>query len=463
VDTQISDKLAALQQALVEQSFLRLCGIGLLLLLLTLLWAWHHATNAQRLFESPLELVQQGTVFLGLLLIGLAIGRLPFAHVYFAVVFAVSAYTTLGVLVYDRSFAVYSGIGLAAILASALSLGPELGLYTAAGALLPPVLLAALRERRAQVALAIGLGGLNALMALVVVLISAHTIHWQIFPIAFGSGLLASIFAFGLLPIIEAVSGQVTPGKLVELASPENPLLRKLKNDAHGTWSHSLNVAELTEEACKAIKANWLLAKVGALYHDIGKLKRPGFFAENIHDQARNPHLGLPPETSARIVRDHVSDGLAMAREARLPRDLWAFIAEHHGTYLIRYFYAAAQRAYEADPENNEEPQREDFCYAGPVPQTRESGVLMLADISEAVLRTKPEADSVEMRRIIDAIISDKIAEGQLVQSGLTLGDLVDIKDAFIRVLAAERHQRVVYPGQVGVSAPLHFHSRGSK
>lgn len=462
VDLAVRAKLAELREALTEQAYLRVAAIGLIMLLLLVLWGWHLAAVAPKVFNSPSELSQQAAVFLLLLLIGLSIGRLPLPHSYFAVVLPVAVLATITTLIYDRLLAVYCALGLAAVLSSALSLGSGLALYTAAGALLPTVLLVAQTARRTQVGLAFALGLQNALMALAVVLVSAHTLHWEIFPIAFGSGLLASVFAFGLLPLVETVSGQVTPGKLVELASPENPLLRRLKQEAHGSWSHSQNVAELAEEAAKAIKAGWLLAKVGALYHDIGKLKRPGFFAENIHDQSRNPHKGLPPETSARIVRDHVADGLALAREARLPRDLWPFIAEHHGTYLIRYFYAAALREHEEDPENNPEPQREDYCYLGPVPQSRESGVVMLADITEAVLRTKPEADVLEMRRVIDAIVSDKIAEGQLAESGLTLGDLVEIKEAFVRVLGAERHQRVLYPGQQAVP-PIHFHSRGSK
>jgi putative nucleotidyltransferase with HDIG domain len=462
MDRTARDKLDALRDKLTEQAYVRLAGIGLLLLLLGVLWGWHLAAVSPKVFNSPTELAQQAAVFCLMLIAGLAIGRLPLSYSYFAVTLVVAALSTLVVLIYDRLFAVYCAIGLAVILSSALNLGADLSLYTAAGALLPTVLLSAQTARRTQVQLAFALAAQNAVLALVVVMISNHTVHWQIFPIAFGSGLLASILAFGLLPLIETVSGQITPGKLVELASPENKLLRRLKQEAHGTWSHSQGVAELAEEAAKAIKAGWLIAKVGALYHDIGKLKRPGFFAENIHDQSRNPHQGLPPETSARIVRDHVPDGLTLAREAKLPRDLWPFIAEHHGTYLIRYFYAAALREHESDPENNSEPQREDYSYLGPVPQSRESGVVMLADITEAVLRTKPEADVDEMRRIIDAIISDKIAEGQLAQSGLTLGDLVEIKEAFIRVLAAERHQRILYPGQ-SPSAPLHFHSRGKK
>jgi putative nucleotidyltransferase with HDIG domain len=452
--------MAALQQFLVEQSFLRLLGIGIFLIIALAICGRYLNVFAPRLYQSPLELLQLGGMFFSLLVLGLAIGRLPLAYSFYGVNMAVACLSALVVFVFDPLFAVYFSLGLAICLSLALNFGGDLFLYTISAALLPPVLAAARSQRKVQVLLALSLGLLNTAMAVTVILVSAHTLHWVVFPISFGSGFFAAILAIGLLPLVETRSGQDTPGRLIELASPENPLLRRLKQEAHGTWMHSQMVAELTEEACKDIHANWLLAKVGALYHDIGKLKRPGFFAENIHDLKRNPHQGLPPETSARIVRDHVADGLTLAREAKLPRDLHQFIAEHHGTYLIRYFYAAAERAHEADPEHVPPPQREQFRYAGPIPQSRESGIVMLADITEAVMRSKPDVDQAEIRRIIDAIISDKIAEGQLTSSGLTLGDLEQAKEAFLRTFSGQRHQRVQYPGQLQEAAPIHFHSR---
>ena len=262
--------------------------------------------------------------------------------------------------------------------------------------------------------------------------------------------------ALGLLPVMETVSTQLTPGKLNDLANQENELLRRLKREAHGTYAHSNMVADLAEEACRAIGARWMKAKVGALYHDIGKLKRPGFFAENIHNLAKNPHDGLPPETSAKILKDHVTDGLAMAKEARLPAELQQFIAEHHGDYLIKFFYHKALEAHRQDTDDNAEPQYKEFCYDGPLPRDRESGVVMLADITEAVTRARAEADSPQLSRIITEIINEKISEGQLVLSNLTIGDLDKIKKAFENTLAAQRHHRVTYPGKG--PAPMQFH-----
>lgn len=459
VDQRKFEQLAELQQYLTEQSFRRWCGIGVVLLLALFICGRYLSAFVPRLYQSPPEQMQLGGLFLLMLLVGLTIGRLPLPFTYYAVSLAVATLAAIVVFVFDPLFALYFSLGLAICLSIALNFGSDLFLYTLSGALLPPVLVSARANRKALVGLAFGLGALNMLMAATVILVSVHRWHWPVLPIAFSAGFFAAIIAIGLLPLVETLSGQTTQGRLIELASPENPLLKRLKQEANGTWMHSQMVGELTEEACKDIHANWLVAKVGALYHDIGKLKRPGFFAENIHDLKRNPHQGLPPETSARIVRDHVADGLILAREAKLPRDLHQFIAEHHGTYLIRYFYAAAERAHELDPEHFAAPLAEHFRYAGPIPQSRESGVVMLADITEAVMRTKPDVDGAEIRRIIDAIISDKIAEGQLTDSGLTLGDLEMTKEAFVRTFSGQRHQRVAYPGQTE-TAPIHFHSR---
>ncbi|MCH7472791.1 HDIG domain-containing protein [bacterium] len=218
-------------------------------------------------------------------------------------------------------------------------------------------------------------------------------------------------------------------------------------------------MADLAEEAIKEIGGDWLEARVGALYHDIGKLKRPGFFAENIHDLHKNPHDGLPPETSVKIIKDHVADGLEMAREANLPRELLKYISEHHGTYQIKYFYHKAMLQHREDPGKHAEPVREEFSYAGPLPQCRESGVLMLADVTEAVVRTMGTDEEDEVHDILASIFIEKIEEKQLVESGLTLGEMEKVKGAFARILIARGHHRVRYPGEP--PAPIHFHSTG--
>ena len=400
--------------------------------------------------------MQISSLFILFLMLGLFIGRLPFNYFYYGVTFAASALAAVLVLVYDSHFSVYMALIMAIILSLALNFEANLLLYTSFGALLPSVILSPGCHRRTQVLFAFLLGLMNLVLAGLIIAISVEQQNIAVYPISFLSGLAAAIFAIGMLPIVETFSSQLTPNKLFELANQENDLLKRLKLEAPGTWVHSQTVAEMTEEACKAIGANWLLAKVGALYHDIGKIKRSGFFAENIVDLNKNPHEGLPAETSSRIIKDHVSDGVGLAQDSRLPGKLLPFIREHHGTYLIRYFYDKAEKAHELDPETADKPILKNFCYDGPIPQSRESGVLMLADVTEATIRARGAKEQSEVELIISSIVNQKIEERQLIQSGLNLGDIEKIREAFISLLVARRHERVSYPEYE--RSKIHFH-----
>jgi len=455
IDKRASEQLAEVWPGLLAQRLTLWIGIGLVLLILMIWWYFYSQRYAPRLLYVS-SVSQLSGLLLLFLVIGLVIGRLPFNYIYFAVIFAVAALSTLIVLVYDTTFALYSGLGLGILLSLALGFNADLMLYTMAGAMLPAVFVTAGSSRKQQVWFSFALGLLSTIVATAVALVSYQELRWEIFLISFIAGFAAAVLAQGLLPVVEMLTSQLTPGKLVELANPENELLRRLKREAHGTFIHSEMVADLTEEACKDINANWLFAKVGALYHDIGKLKRPGFFAENIHDLSKNPHQNLPPETSVKILRDHVTNGLEMAREERLPADLHQFIAEHHGTYLIRYFYHKAQKLHEQNPEENPEPDPKDFCYEGPIPQNRESGVVMLADVTEAVIRAQGVVEPEKIEEIVAQIVADKLSENQLIESSLTIGDLYRIKRAFCRILIAQRHHRVRYPEDM--PAPVQFH-----
>lgn len=456
VDQRIASQLEALRPHLLEQNLYRYFGLALLLAVVLLLWQQYICRFAPRLQSRTGSIAQLGLIFVGLLVAGLLLGRLPFQYFYYSVAFAVATLATLVVLVYDSVLALYLGLGLGLLLSIALGFETHLTLYTVGSALLPTAFLTAGSPHKRQVIYAFALGGMNALLALMVILISVQTLHWAVFVISFVSGFGAAIVALGTLPVIETLTSQLTVGKLIELANAENETLKRLKREAHGTFVHSQMVADLTEEAVRDIGGDWMLARVGALYHDIGKLHRPGFFAENIHDLSKNPHQGLPPETSVRILKDHVSDGLEMAQETRLPRELHRFIKEHHGTYLIKYFFYQAMRLFEQQPQKYAEPQLSDYSYDGPVPQTRESGVVMLADVTEAMTRARREIDAREVAQLIEYIVTEKLEQQQLVDSGLTIGDLQKVKAAFVRILLAQRHHRVTYPGET--PPPLHFH-----
>jgi hypothetical protein len=254
------------------------------------------------------------------------------------------------------------------------------------------------------------------------------------------NGILSSVLAIGTLPFLESFFGITTSIKLLELSNPNQPLLRKLMIDAPGTYHHSIIVGNLAQAAAEAVGADPLLARVGANYHDIGKLKRPYFFIEN-QLTADNPHDKLNPSLSSLIITSHVKDGVEIAREYRLPLSIQDFIAQHHGTTLLSYFY---KKAGENSGENRLD--EAGFRYDGPKPQTREVAIVMLADSVEAAVRSMSRPTPGKIEGLIRQIIKDKLADGQLDESDLTLKDLDRIAAAFSRVLTGIFHTRIEYP-----------------
>jgi hypothetical protein len=261
---------------------------------------------------------------------------------------------------------------------------------------------------------------------------------------AFGGGVLVALIAIGLLPLFELAFGEATEFRLLELASSDQPLLRRLALVAPGTHHHSVMVGNLAEMAADAVGADSMLCRVMALYHDIGKTLRPNFFVEN--QRGRNIHDRLPPELSARVLLEHVTHGLDLAREHRLGRSIIAGIAEHHGTSLQRLQFERAriQRGAAVAEEA-------DYHYPGPKPQSLETGILLLADAVEASTRALKEPSQQELRRRVHGVIAEKIAEGQLDECPLTIRDVARIEDAFLRVLTlGVYHTRIEYPAMLG-------------
>jgi putative nucleotidyltransferase with HDIG domain len=260
------------------------------------------------------------------------------------------------------------------------------------------------------------------------------------------NGLLSGLIAIGLLPYLESLFGLLTPIKLLELANPGHPLLRRLQLEAPGTYHHSIMVGNLAEAAAEAIGANGLLVRVGTYYHDIGKLRRPAFFIEN-QIGVENPHDRLSPSLSALTVSAHVRDGLQYAREHRLPERIVAFISEHHGTSLISYFYHRAKEREEGTVEE------EGYRYEGPKPQSKETAVVMLADAVEASVRALSRPTPERIEQVVRRIVKEKLEDGQLDECDLTLRELEQIVQAFIRVLTGMYHPRIEYPEEREVRA----------
>ncbi len=256
------------------------------------------------------------------------------------------------------------------------------------------------------------------------------------------NGLLVAVMAIGILPFLEQLFGLITPIKLLELANPAHPLLRRLQLEAPGTYHHSIMVGNLAEAAAEAVGADALLVRVGTYYHDVGKLRRPAFFVEN-QMGIENPHEKMAPSLSALTVASHVRDGLDLAKEYGLPQTIADFIPQHHGTTRLAYFYHQALERGDAIDEAA-------FRYEGPKPQTRETAIVMLADAAEAAVRslTRPTPDRLE--EVVRRLIREKLEDGQLDECGLTFRDLDRIAAAFVRILTGIMHPRLEYPDLEG-------------
>ncbi len=264
-----------------------------------------------------------------------------------------------------------------------------------------------------------------------------------LFSSAYGAaiGLVTVILVIGSLPFWEATFEANTSLRLLELTNPNNELLRRLMIEAPGTYHHSLIVANLAETAAYEIDANVALARVGAYYHDIGKLKYPLYFSEN--QAGENPHDQMEPYSSTQIITAHTTAGVQMAKEKGLPKVIINMIQEHHGTSLVKFFYYKALKQYGAD-----EVKEEDYRYNGPIPQSRESAIIMIADTVEAAVRSMLGQGKTldEVEGFIKTLIKDKLDDGQLDQSGLAISDLETIRKSFIEVFKGMYHNRVAYP-----------------
>ena len=262
------------------------------------------------------------------------------------------------------------------------------------------------------------------------------------------NALLSTSLAFVAFAFVGRIFGITTSLQLLDLARPTQPLLKQILVKAPGTYHHSLIVSNMAERAAEAIGADPLLVRVGAYYHDIGKISRPYFFSENQFD-GDNPHDSLDPHTSADIIIGHVTEGIPLADKHELPERIKDFIREHHGTTLVSYFYRIAAKAAE---DGNVDEER--FRYPGPRPQTRETAIVMLADGIEASVRAHRPVDADATERVIRQIINDRLVAGQLDECDLTLKDLDRIRQSFTEVIQSVFHPRVQYPERMPKRAP---------
>jgi putative nucleotidyltransferase with HDIG domain len=329
-------------------------------------------------------------------------------------------------------------------------------------------------RRRGSLVRAAGMGGLTVAAFAALIGIADQTpldtlLRQMIAGLA--TGLLTGIAVVGLLPVLESLFKRTTDITLLELTDYNHPLLRRMQLEAPGTYHHSLVVAQLSENAANAIGANPLLARVCALFHDVGKTPHPQFFGENNFNRP-NPHDALAPAESARIIKQHVPDGVELAQRHRLPRAVIDVIRQHHGTTLVRYFFDRARQnsptpftrppstrrppePTAVDPAGaNTAPPEEVFRYDGPRPQFRESAIISLADGVEAATRSLRQVNADDLQQTINRIVGDRIAEHQLDDSPLTFEEIARVKNSFQFTLLNMLHSRVAYPGGEKPAAP---------
>lgn len=337
------------------------------------------------------------------------------------------------------------GIIVNLLLALAISLiakGNTVYIYTAViGGTISAYIVNGANQRSRLSVSGLAIAVINALIAASVSLIqkdSLATIAYNAALVAL-NGILSTIFTIGALPFFESTFNIITPLKLLELANPNQPLMKKLLMEAPGTYHHSLMVGNLAEVAIEAINGNALLARVGAYYHDVGKLKRPNFFKEN--QLSDNPHDKMTPNLSSLVITSHTSDGVELAEKYKIPLAVRNIISQHHGTTLVAYFYYKAKKT-----DKNDSVKIDDFRYPGPRPASREAAVVMLADSVEAAVRSMIDKTEGKMEGLIRNIIKDRLDDGQLDLCDLTLKDLDLIARAFIRVFGGYFHEREEYP-----------------
>lgn len=424
-------------------------GLALILTLLLGTYTWLYYTS---LLRKPGRLLGLGAFLSSMLLLTVATAA---AVPQLIVALALAPALLIGIVVgvaYDRRFAVglVSLYALLACYALRLEIGYAALMVAAAGVSVWQLKEIRDRNRLVQTGAATGIVGacITFVLALTYRPFGSGWLQAALVDTvgAMSAGLGVGIFTLGILSSIERLFNVTTGLTLVELRDPRQPLLHELQRLAPGTWSHSLQVANIAEAAAEAIGADGLLTYVGALYHDVGKMNKATYFVENQVD-GYNRHEKLSPAMSLLIIVGHVKDGLELAREFRLPRPLHHFIEAHHGTTLVEYFYNAARERAESGQPGYDQVAEAEYRYPGPKPRTKEAAVLMVADACESTSRTLDEPTPARLEQLVRTLSEKRLMDGQFDHCELTLRELRGIEDSIIKSLCAIHHSRVAYPG----------------
>ena len=369
----------------------------------------------------------------------------PF-HAIIPYAFPLASFCLVVAALFGTDLAMVTSLPLSIMAAFALPNSLDLTLFYLVGGLLGILALGRARNMVSffGAGLALAVGGAMMILALRLPQPSTDLVGLATLTgVSFFNGLATASLTILLQFFLAQLLSMTTPMQLMDLSRSDHPLLQLILRQAPGTYQHSLQVANLAEQAAERIGADALLTRVGSLYHDAGKAANPLFFIENQLPGTTSPHENLDPAESARIIIQHVANGLAFGRKYRLPRRLLDFIVEHHGTTSTRYQYVMAVKMAGGDESKVDQAA---FRYPGPRPQSRETAILMLADGSEARVRAERPAGEDELHKLIKTVIEDRVAAGQLDHSRLTLQDLNEISESFFATLRGVYHPRVIYP-----------------
>lgn len=393
--------------------------------------------NYKEIYNNTKKLVLISVINLGSLALARAVGGFS----PFLIPFACAP--MLLTLLLNYKISLFLSILNIIMISAANSFDVQIIIVGTVSSLLGATLLKKMQQRNDLIYSTIYVAVVSAVLTLSVgILISSNTVD-VLFKsgISVIGGLLSGVLALGTLPFLEGSFNEVTNLKLLELSNPNNPLLKKLLMDAPGTYHHSMLVANLAEMASEEVGANSVITRIGAYYHDIGKTQKPYFFGEN-QMGGDNPHNNLNPELSAKIIISHVKDGIELAKKYNIPSVIQDIIAQHHGNTLVKYFYYTVKN----NAENPDDVKEENFRYPGPIPSSKESAIIMLADSVEAAVRSIKEPNEDKIKDMVNNIINDKLSSGQLNNCNLTIKDIEKIKRCFLTALNGIYHHRVEYP-----------------
>ncbi|MCX7418650.1 MAG: HDIG domain-containing protein [Planctomycetia bacterium] len=435
----------------LQDRVIRLVTVFLLVFVLTVLNGYYIVHNEPRITHSLRALA----IYLGAIVLAAFLGRILSFDPWRAEIIPLMVTVMILAIAYNQDLATLTAFTLSLLLtlSSVADTGEFVVLMSVAATAIVPLTRVSSRSSLIKIGFWCGAVFFLVTWGTAVVKTPALDVLWRdqvlLLHSLRGAGwcLASGYIVAGSLPFIEATFGIVTDISLLELSHVSHPLLQELVRRAPGTYNHSITVASLAEAAAEKIDANGLLVRVGAYFHDIGKMLKPSYFIENMGEGAESKHEHLNPAMSTLIIIGHVKDGADLAEQHNLPKPIIDFIEQHHGTTLVQYFYHAASKAAESQGDTIEV-EESSFRYPGPKPQTREAGVLMLADAVESASRTLSEPTSKRIESLVRGITMDKLLDGQFEESTLTLSELNVIQDSLTKSLISIFHTRIKYPDQ---------------